>query len=560
VSIQNHVTSTAILIVLAVTHVPMATPQSAADRTQPLGAARLTGRVVASDNGGPVRHAYVMLSGSTRSRPSGPAASISRNTETDDTGDFVFANLPAGSYYVTVDPVKAFVRPSRSKSAEVAEGQTAHMTFRVERTGAIEGRVADENGDGVLRVQVALVQRINFGGYIKIDASGLSATTDDRGTFRIFNVPPGEYYVVASYEPPRQDIKPLPRLGYANTYHPNSVTLDAARSVVVRPARTTERVDVAVRTRPLVKISVRAVNSNGVPLDKEARLSLHRRDATFLKTSMRLPQLPRDGTFIFDDIMPGDYDLIVASSQRLEEAAYVNVTVADKDLSLNVQTNTGARVSGRVLVDGVPLTADSGVGYVSVWAHRSWAHLGISYAEVPRSELRSTDRFELRGLRGPMVLEANIGMGTLVSIKRAGQIIAGNALDLIGTETIDDVVIEFTKKMAGLEVAITGTGAIDPEPVLIALFSDDPSLWAQGHLQYARATAAPKSGERTPDSHITLPSMVPGRYRIIAIPDPEISYPEDTAILEKLRPLALPVTLVEGQPAQISIGVAKLGR
>ena len=548
------------LIVLAVTHVPMATPQSAADRTQPLGAARLTGRVVASDNGGPVRHAYVMLSGSTRSRPSGPAASISRNTETDDTGDFVFANLPAGSYYVTVDPVKAFVRPSRSKSAEVAEGQTAHMTFRVERTGAIEGRVADENGDGVLRVQVALVQRINFGGYIKIDASGLSATTDDRGTFRIFNVPPGEYYVVASYEPPRRDIKPLPRLGYANTYHPNSVTLDAARSVVVRPARTTERVDVAVRTRPLVKISVRAVNSNGVPLDKEARLSLHRRDATFLKTSMRLPQLPRDGTFIFDDIMPGDYYLIVASSQRLEEAAYVNVTVADKDLSLNVQTNTGARVSGRVLVDGVPLTADSGVGYVSVWAHRSWAHLGISYAEVPRSELRSTDRFELRGLRGPMVLEANIGTGTLVSIKRAGQIIAGNALDLIGTETIDDVVIEFTKKMAGLEVAITGTGAIDPEPVLIALFSDDPSLWAQGHLQYARATAAPKSGERTPDSHITLPSMVPGRYRIIAIPDPEISYPEDTAILEKLRPLALPVTLIEGQPAQISIGVAKLGR
>ena len=159
-----------------------------------------------------------------------------------------------------------------------------------------------------------------------------------------------------------------------------------------------------------------------------------------------------------------------------------------------------------------------------------------------------------------MVLEANIGVGTLVSIKRAGQTIAGNALDLIGTETIDDVVIEFTKKMARLEVAVTGTGAIDPEPVFLALFSDDPSLWAQGHVQYARATAAPRSGERTPDSRMTLPSMVPGRYRIIAIPDPEIGYPEDTAILEKLRPLALPVTLVEGQPAQISIGVAKLAR
>jgi hypothetical protein len=96
--------------------------------------------------------------------------------------------------------------------------------------------------------------------------------------------------------------------------------------------------------------------------------------------------------------------------------------------------------------------------------------------------------------------------------------------------------------------------------VFLALFSDDPSLWAQGHVQYARATAAPKSGERTPGAHMTLPSMVPGRYRIIAIPDPEISYPEDTAILEKLRPIATPVTLVDGQTAKINIGVAKLAR
>jgi hypothetical protein len=273
-----------------------------------------------------------------------------------------------------------------------------------------------------------------------------------------------------------------------------------------------------------------------------------------------LPKLPTDGTFVFDDIMPGDYYLIVATSSRLEEAAYANVTVADRDLSLNVRTNTGAGVSGRVLVDGAPLTAVAGVGSVSVWAHRSWGHLGMSYAEVPRAELQGTDRFELRGLRGPMVLEANIGAGTLVSMKRAGQTIGGNALDLIGTETIGDVVIEFTRKMARVEVAVTGTGAVEPEPVFLALFSDDPSLWAQGHVQYARASAAAQFGEQGPDSHTTLAPMVPGRYRIIAIPDPEISYPEDTTILEKLRPFATLVTLVDGQTVKISLDVAKFGR
>src|SRR4029453_3999549 len=254
--------------------------------------------------------------------------------------------------------------------------------------------------------------------------------------------------------------------------------------------REREEVGLMVAARRLVKVFLRAVNSHDVPLDKEARLSLHRRDAFYSEASLRFPNLPRNGMLVFDDIVPGDYSLIVATSSRLEEAAYVEVTVADKDLSVNVQTNTGAKVSGRVLVDGVALSAVSGGGGVLVLAPRAWGNMGPSYAEVPRAETHGTDRFELIGLRGPMVLDASIGVGTLVSITRAGQAIAGRAVDYIGTETIDDIVIEFTKESARLEVAVSGTRAADdPEPVLLVLFSDDPSLWSQGQVQYTTATA-----------------------------------------------------------------------
>jgi hypothetical protein len=565
----RYLRSVTILIVLVFARAAAASQQPDAAASQLVGSSRLTGRVIAADNGEPVRRAYVGISRiTTRLGPVFDQVS-GWSVQTAANGQFEFASLPAGSYYITVDPISGFLRPRDAAFATLVEGGTAQVTIRVARAGAIEGRVLDENGDAVLGAQVHAVRRINIGGYVKVQGSGRWAMTDDRGRFRIFNVPPGEFYVVATYMPPRRDIDPkLQKLGFTNTYHSNAVTVDGARSIVVRPGRDTRRVDVTLATRRLVKVFVRAVNSSGTPLDKEARLSLTRRDPVDLPTSARSTNLPKDGTFIFDDIMPGDYYLIVATNYRLDEAAYVNVTVEDKDVSLNVQTNTGARVSGRMIVDGRPVGVGEDVGSgrtnVSVSATRPLGQGGFDYTKGLLSNTRGTDRFELIGLRGPMVLHAEIGLGMLVSIRRGGQEIAGKTLDFVGTENIEDVIIEFTMKTARLDVTVTGTSASDdPERVLLMLFADDSSLWHYGHVQYASAIAARPSGRRerpTPQSHTTLIRMVPGRYRIIAIRDPDILYPTQTAILEKLRPFATPVTLVADEPARISIGVAKLGR
>jgi hypothetical protein len=217
-----------------------------------------------------------------------------------------------------------------------------------------------------------------------------------------------------------------------------------------------------------------------------------------------------------------------------------------------------------VIVDGRPLgdEASSAAQNVSVSANRPAGQYGFSYAEVPLVHVRDSDRFELRGLRGPMVLHADITRGMLVSIRRGGQEIAGKTLTLVGTENIDDVVIEFTMKTARLDVTVTGTSAPDaPERVLVVLFADDPSRWHYGHVRYSVARRAPPLSEKEKaESHTTLTRTVPGRYRVIAIHDPDIYYPTEPAILEKLRPLATPVTLVAGEPAKISIGVTRLGR
>ena len=60
---------------------------------------------------------------------------------------------------------------------------------------------------------------------------------------------------------------------------------------------------------------------------------------------MRQTSRQDDARFVFSDVPPGDYYLIVSTSHRLEESAYVNVKV-DGDVLLRVRTNSGARVSG----------------------------------------------------------------------------------------------------------------------------------------------------------------------------------------------------------------------
>jgi hypothetical protein len=482
------------------------------------------------------------------------------SVQTDANGQFEFSDVPAGLYIIFVQPIGGFLRPRDVSGATLVEGGTADVTIRVARASAIEGRVLDDKGHPVLGAAVNLVRRVAIAGYAVTVPVGDYTLTNDLGQFRLFNLPAGEYYVVAMFTPGERHNNPGTRIGYATTYYPASRTLQTARTVKVSSGHDTKRINVTMASSRLARVSVHPVSSTGASLGREARLILSRRDPVYLSSSRLHYGRREDAVFVFDDVSPGDYDLFAESSFRMEEAAYVNLTVDDQDVSLNVQTNTGATVSGRVIVDGQSLDVDTGVPpmNVTVSAHPPAGKYGISYTREygQLAFVRGADRFELTGLRGPMALSGEIGSGALVSIRRGGQEIAGKTLEFVGTETIDDIVVELTRKVATLEVTVTGTKAPDDsEPVLVMLFADDPSLWHHGHLQYTTMKVS-----RTPTKD-RLIRRVPGRYRVIAIHDPDVSFLTNApAILEKLRSYATPVTLVAGQPATISIGVTTLRR
>jgi hypothetical protein len=234
---------------------------------------------------------------------------------------------------------------------------------------------------------------------------------------------------------------------------------------------------------------------------------------------------------------PGEYRLLVKATFRTQEAAYLDVTVGEEDVSLNVRTNVGATVSGRVLIDGQPAAtaANATIGNVSVAARPPPRQFGYGYAEMQVATLRGTDRFELRGLRGPTMLTSEVARGAPLSIRRAGEEIAGKTLELLGTETVDDVIVELTTRIAAVEVTLTGTGRPEePEPVVVVLFAEDPSLWRIGHVQYA-TTYAPRESREGESETITLSRMPAGRYLVAALHDPGESDFSAAPVLDTLR-------------------------
>ena len=154
-------------------------------------AGTLEGRVLEARSGDPampIKKALVILK-------RGPEAGI--GTYSDEKGNFQLQVEP-GAYAVTVER-DGFVTdpPSAPRTVTVQAGETTRdVTLELVRTGAVSGRIIDADGEPIPRASVQLLSIRN-----KRGATGLAALTDDRGDYRIFQVPPGKYRLSAGVQP-----------------------------------------------------------------------------------------------------------------------------------------------------------------------------------------------------------------------------------------------------------------------------------------------------------------------------------------------------------------------
>jgi protocatechuate 3,4-dioxygenase beta subunit len=127
--------------------------------------------------------------------------------------------------------------------------------------GVISGHVLDADGDPLIGVSVAaMMQRVDPPLGEKKWFAQRSTTTNDLGEFRMFNVPPRQYYLRAShaYDSPQFSyVDPAGNIemaAFAATYYPGATNVAQASRVTLRPGGELHDIDIRMAVRRLAVI------------------------------------------------------------------------------------------------------------------------------------------------------------------------------------------------------------------------------------------------------------------------------------------------------------------
>jgi hypothetical protein len=556
------------------------------------GTAQIAGTVVGGDaTPSPVRRAIVTLAGEGSTR----LAAV-----TDDAGAFTFTSLPADRYTLSVAKNGYVPMNYGSKRAGggggtpivVADGERVTVSMTLPRGSVITGTVRDERGSPVPNVSVTAMryavspatgerslQSVNVGstgvvvpGYA-VDAFPGTSTTDDRGVYRIYGLPAGEYVISAGVRPPgasiltstdvqqvtAADVQRAERLlrqsggraggevrgdtsergtpsrvDYAPVYHPAAVAAADASTITVGIAEERPGVDVLLRLVPTARISGFVTAPDGSPV-VNAQVSIMDPTSSSGRV-LRATRSSEDGEFSIPGIPPGRYEL-QASGYPDRLFGRSDIDVHGRDFSTSIAMRPGVTVSGRVVFDGAS-RAPALTSLMLMLARHTFATGSPTFKMEPDGTFVFSSvppgRYTLR-------INGRPPAGWILrSVMANGRDVSEIPFEITETTNVENVVITLTDRPAEISgVLQTAAGEPAPEYVLV-IFSADPRF----HVARTRRTQQVR-----PDisGRFVVRDLPAGDYLISAVTDIEINQTNDPAFLAALAASSpIKITVAEG--------------
>src|SRR5688572_18924592 len=224
----------------------------------------IRGRITAADTGTALRRAHVRLIS--------PASRQAIVTTTDADGSFEFRDL-AASRYALVAAKGGFVQTQYGQPRafvagtpiELKAGQTLdRMDIRLAPGASVDGRVFDEYGEPIADAVVMTLRGQYAGGRKRVVNVGRVLTTNERGEFHLFGLPPGSYYLSATLMSGQNISDASTRAGYAPTYYPGTADIAAAETIALIEGEQRSGLT-------LILNAVRTATLSGSALDSEHR-------------------------------------------------------------------------------------------------------------------------------------------------------------------------------------------------------------------------------------------------------------------------------------------------
>ena len=490
-------------------------------------------------------------------------------TSTDAQGNFEIRELSAGRYNVSASKggfVMAQFGQRRPGDAgtpiDLSDGQTADkVNFLLSRGSVISGRIVDDGGEPVAGTMVTAVRYQFVSGarrLVPAGGEGSNDRTDDQGVFRLYGLPPGEYFISANNRSNQfmgPGVNNTEADGFAPTYFPGTPNIGEAARVTVRAGQEMTA-NFAMIVARMARVRGRALNSRGEPA-ANVMLMMTPDDGTMgMGMNMLNSMVAGDGSFQFANVAPGRYNLQARPSgmpSANSEFATLKVTVGNDDLdNLIVMTSAGSIARGVVMTDE---GAAPSFRPDQVQIFPSPAEPGGMFVMPGQNRINDDYTFELTGLAERRLIRANVTQNIgwyLKAVLLNGDDVTDSGIDFAPGQSYDGLQIVFSRKTTDLSGLVTNDRN---QPVLdatIVIFPADRERWTYSS-RFVRTLRPDTTGKYNVKS---LPPL--DEYLIIAVQNLEQGQGSDPDFLMRAKEEAKPFSLTEGETKAVDIKLSTL--
>ncbi len=529
--------------------IPRSSDQDREGRTRGV----IQGTVLAADGESPLAKATVSL------QKSGSRGGDSeRSARSDDRGQYEFTDLEAGKYLLRVmrngflpqnygqKRIQAFRGQPGGTPLTLGNGQVLNgIDFKLIRGGVVEGRVADQDYEPLSRVIVTMSGYQTMQGERTL-VPVARAQTDDRGQFRLFDIPPGSYFLSATQGGFRFfGGRGRGRRGqsFPPTYYPGVPSPEQATRIEVSAGGEVGGFHLTLIESHTYSVSGRVLAAEGSPAQSVRIMTVNR--SSLGQVSLRGgATTDLQGTFKVAGLLPGRYRLIASRGRGQEpQIASASVEVIDRDIQgVTLALGSGASITGRIVSENEePALNWRRVSVATRSAEGGGRGFRFGGGGRPIEEDFS---FRISNLPGGLYrLSVNLPPGNhyVESIRAQGQDIIDRLIEMNDHDQLSGVEVRVSphgSRISGVVQSEEDGKAVDGATVLV--FSADPQQRGS-FSRFTRTTQSDQTGR------YSLEGLPPAEYLVCALVEHESGRESEPEYLNGLEGDSTTIDLSAGE-------------